>query len=89
MGSGTSSVNDNLGVEGRANAFPVRIMYGETDLHLPPGWGKVPYSDAMPHLKDYEGLWILEVHERFRDPWSECLEVMHRFPLTNQQSTGG
>ena len=47
---GHNHVNDNLGTEGRPNAFPVRIMYGETDLHLPPGWGKVPYSDAMPHL---------------------------------------
>ena len=81
-------VNDNLGVEGRPNAFPIRIMYGETDLHLPPGWGKVPYSDVIPHLKDYQGLWILEVHERFRDHWSECLEMMHRLFEANNQSTG-
>ena len=80
-------VNDNLGVVGHPNApYPVRIMYGETDLHLPPGWGKVPFSDAMTHLKDYDGLWILEVHQRFRDHWSECLEVMQRFFQGNQQA---
>ena len=81
-------VNDNLGVEGHPNAFPVRIMYGETDLHLPPSWGKVPYSDAITHLKEYEGLWILEVHERFRDHWSECLEVMQSLFDTIKGSTG-
>ena len=71
-------VNDNLGVEGQPNAYPIRIMYGETDLHLPPGWGRVPYSEALVYLRDFEGLWILEVHERFRDHWPECLETMEK-----------
>jgi len=81
-------INDNLGVEGQPNAFPVRIMYGETDLHLPPGWGMVPYSQAIAHLTDFEGLWILEVHERFRDHWSECMEVMKNLFEATDRNTG-
>ena len=67
---------------------PFESCYDETGLHLPPGWGRIPYSDAIPHLKDYEALWILEVHERLRDHWSECLEVMERLFEAKNRSTG-
>ncbi|GEM_PF-6606970 len=62
--------------------------YDEPGLHLPPGWGRVSYSKAIPHLKDYKALWILKVYERLRDHWSECLEVMERLFETKNGSNG-
>ncbi len=81
-------INDNLGVEGQPNPYPIRIMYGESDLHLPPGWGLVPYPQTIALLTDFEGLWILEVHERFRDHWSECMDVMQKLFEATDRSSG-
>ncbi|MCI2425012.1 sugar phosphate isomerase/epimerase [Candidatus Acetothermia bacterium] len=38
---------------------------GEGDLHLPPGWGKIPYHRAFETLAGYDGIFMLELHKRF------------------------
>ena len=44
-----------------------RLALGKGDLHLPPGWGKVPWEAALGLLEDYEGVLVLEYyHHRYR-----------------------
>ncbi len=47
-----------------------RLPLGKGDLHLPMGWGKIPFKEAFEIIgDDYEGIYLFEnsigVHERF------------------------
>lgn len=73
-------VSDNFGqLEQGSDGEDVRIMYGESDLHLPPGWGSIPFSDVFSRLPDYKGGLVLEIKASFRDHLEECLQNTQRF----------
>jgi len=43
-----------------------RLALGRGDLHLPPGWGEVPWEEALRQLGDYRGVLTLEYyHHRY------------------------
>ncbi|MEM3485800.1 MAG: sugar phosphate isomerase/epimerase family protein [Candidatus Methanomethyliaceae archaeon] len=51
------------------------VALGKGDLHLPPGWGNAPLSDALRMLDNYEGVFMLEYyHHRYRAKAREILE---------------
>jgi len=56
------------------------VALGRGDLHLPPGWGKVPFDDVCEILKDYEGVFMLEYHHyRYRMEADEILEQAREY----------
>ena len=68
-------INDNFGkLDAGVDYEGYRLPYGEADLHLPPGWGAIPFADAFARLKDYEGDIVLEIKERYRDHLAEALD---------------
>lgn len=70
-------VNDNFGKLDRGfDSESVRWVFGEADLHLPPGWGTVPYEEIFPRLRGYKGDLILEIKEGFADHLPEALSTM-------------
>lgn len=73
-------VNDNFGRldQGFDNEVD-RWAYGEADIHLPPGWGAIPYADVFARLPDYQGDLILEIKAGFADYFGESLKTMKRF----------
>ena len=60
-------VNDNFG-KGEAE---VRVPYiegmpmGIGDLHLPIGWGAIPYEEALKAMEGYNGIYVIELDRRF------------------------
>jgi sugar phosphate isomerase/epimerase len=58
------------------------LPYGEADLHLPPGWGAIPFAEAFACLGDYEGDIILEIKNPYWDHFGEALENTKQL-LTN------
>ena len=69
-------VHDNFGrLGGVFETLIERMPYGDGDVHLPPGWGEIPYSEALPVLSDYEGLFVLEINPHVRDALDESLET--------------
>jgi sugar phosphate isomerase/epimerase len=42
-----------------------RWAYGEADLHMPPGWGSIPFADVFARLPRYTGDLILELEGGF------------------------
>ncbi len=68
-------INDNFGaLDAGHEAEGDRLVYGEADLHLPPGWGAIPFAAAFERLRGYEGDIILEIKGRYRDHLAEALE---------------
>ena len=60
-------VNDNFG-KGKPESAPPYIEampLGIGDLHLPVGWGEIPYEDVFRTMAGYDGTYILELQERF------------------------
>jgi sugar phosphate isomerase/epimerase len=60
-------INDNFGrgAPGDVPPYIEAMPLGIGDLHLPVGWGTIPYADVVNILRGYEGLYVLELHERF------------------------
>jgi len=60
-------VNDNFG-KGKPESAPPYIEampLGIGDLHLPIGWGTIPYEDVFRVMARYDDIYILELQERF------------------------
>ena len=66
--------NDNFGqIDQGVEENGDRLAFGEADLHLPPGWGSIPYREVFSHLSAYQGDLILEIKPSFRDYFAEAL----------------
>ena len=77
-------INDNFGkLDAGIDYEGYRLAYGEADLHLPPGWGAIPFAQAFERMNDYEGDIVLEIKERYRDHLDEALENTRRILLEN------
>jgi sugar phosphate isomerase/epimerase len=73
-------LNDNFGKLDIGNDNEgERLPYGEADLHLPPGWGAIPFVEAFKCLENYEGVIILEIKQPYWDNFGEALENIKQF----------
>ena len=71
--------SDNFGrLGGVFSSLSDRIPYGDGDVHLPPGWGEIPYVDALSQLSEYEGLYVLELPSHFHNDLPEILETVQQ-----------
>ncbi len=60
-------LSDNFGFLDRGFENELdRWPFGEADMHMPPGWGKIPYQEAFKKLTIYTGYAILEIEDEFR-----------------------
>lgn len=50
------------------------IQFGIGDLHMPIGWGELPYNKIFRILKNYQGLLILELKPRFKKFFAYSLQ---------------
>lgn len=72
-------VNDNFGkLDYGFDAEPERWAFGEADIHLPPGWGSIPYQEVFARLPKYQGDLILEIKGAFTDFGMECVQAMQQ-----------
>ena len=73
-------IHDNFGKPSIPNARPIDMMFkGAGDLHLPPGWGAIPYDALFPiFAADFHGIFTLEIQPRFADCYGEAREWVGR-----------
>jgi sugar phosphate isomerase/epimerase len=76
-------LNDNFGkLDSGFDDGGERAPYGEADLHLPPGWGCIPYAEAFERLANYNGHLILEIKARYAEYFAAARETMERMLAT-------
>ncbi|NWG20688.1 MAG: sugar phosphate isomerase/epimerase [Chloroflexi bacterium] len=69
-------VNDNFGrLDQGFDTERDRWAFGEADIHMPPGWGSIPYRDVFDRLSGYHGDLILEIKPGFWDAFGEALRT--------------
>ena len=82
-------INDNFGKLDRGVDYEgYRLPYGEADLHLPPGWGAIPFAEAFARLDDFEGDIVLEIKSRYREHLDEALTNTRQILLDNGHELG-
>ena len=64
----------------KAKPYADRLLLGRGDLHLPPGWGEVPFDAAFDLLPDYQGVFMLEYYFHRHRPYArEILETAREY----------
>jgi sugar phosphate isomerase/epimerase len=73
-------IHDNFGKPSVPNARAIDMMFrGSGDLHLPPGWGAIPYEALFSiFAADFQGIFTLELQPRFADCYGEAREWVSR-----------
>ena len=73
-------IHDNFGKPSIPNARAIDMLFkGSGDLHLPPGWGAIPYDALFPiFATDFSGIFTLELQPRFADCYGEAREWVGR-----------
>ena len=73
-------IHDNFGrftsdfvLDSLTTPYIDRLPFGEGDLHMPPGMGKIPYNKIIPLIKGYRGVVIMEIDPRYKDFYRELL----------------
>jgi len=73
-------IHDNFGrltsgfaLDSLTTPYIDRLPFGEGDLHMPPGMGKIPYNQIIPLIKGYRGVVIMEIDPRYKDFYQEAL----------------
>jgi sugar phosphate isomerase/epimerase len=57
-----------------------QLAMGKGDLHLPIGWGSVPYDTIVPLLTDFSGVFLLEHdYDRYKNYAREVYETARGF----------
>lgn len=83
-------LNDNFGkLDAGVDYEGYRLPYGEADLHLPPGWGAIPYAEAFARLEAFEGDIVLEIKSRYREHLDEALSNTTAMLLDNGHALAG
>jgi sugar phosphate isomerase/epimerase len=62
--------HDNYGrVDDKADGLAERLIFGEADSHMMPGWGKIPLAEVLAILKRaaYSGWLVVELRPRYGD----------------------
>lgn len=60
-------IHDNFGrPAGLDRRQIILIAEGKGDLHMPVGWGEIPYREVFSRLKGYEGIILLELKPRYK-----------------------
>ena len=66
-------VTDNFGRLDAGNSIERdRWAFGEADMHMPPGWGSIPYAEVFERMPDYREDLILEILIDFDDHLGEA-----------------
>ena len=71
--------HDNFGrLDDYAESLSDRLIFGQADNHLPPGWGRIPLDQVLQSLTaaGYAGWLIVEMRPRYFDRRAEALATV-------------
>ncbi|MDK2840360.1 MAG: hypothetical protein PWQ83_1952 [Thermosipho sp. (in: thermotogales)] len=67
--------HDNFGQTDRGEKNIDRLPFGYGDLHMPIGWGEIPYNEIIKIIDNYSGVFMMELQPRFFPYYKEALEI--------------
>lgn len=78
-------IHDNYGKPSAGFSRPIDMLFqGAGDLHLPPGWGSIPYSSLFAKFaSSYQGVFMMEIQTRFKDFYSDAISWIEKMAGSN------
>lgn len=76
-------VHDNFGFTDEGEKNIDRIPFGCGDLHMPVGWGEIPYNEIVKIIDSYTGIFTMELQPRFYGYFREALETAKKISKYN------
>ena len=72
--------HDNFGDSTPTERYMDALPFGFGDLHLPVGWGTIPWDRILPDLAHYRGVWTMEIEFRLYPHFADIVrEMRERF----------
>ena len=72
-------IHDNFGRPAGVDRRPIALISeGKGDLHMPIGWGGIPYREVFSRLKGYQGVVLLELKPRYTPYLEDALQETRR-----------
>ncbi len=84
-------LHDNFGrIDDVSCTLGDRLVFGEADTHMPPGWGSIPLREVLGALQraGYDGDLVLEIRSRYHEYLGEALRGARRI-LSELEHTSG
>ncbi len=75
-------IHDNFGrasMTSQDTPYRSRLLFGEGDLHLPPGMGKIPYEKIFCLIREYRGIVIAEIDPRYEPFYGGILKRLYKY----------
>ncbi len=75
-------IHDNFGrasMTSQDASYISRLPFGEGDLHLPPGMGKIPYEKIFPLIREYKGIAMAEIDPRYELFYGGIIKRLHKY----------
>lgn len=66
-------IHDNFGKPDRGEKYIDRLPFGYGDLHMPPGFGEIPYTEIIKLLEGYSGVFTMEIAPRYKPYFAQAL----------------
>ncbi len=75
-------IHDNFGrasITSQDAPYINRLPFGEGDLHMPPGMGRIPYEKIFSLIREYKGIAMAEIDPRYEPFYGEVLKRLHKY----------
>ncbi len=75
-------IHDNFGranITSQDTPYINRLPFGEGDLHMPPGMGRIPYEKIFPLLREYKGIAMAEIDPRYEPFYGGIVKRLHKY----------
>jgi len=75
-------VHDNFGqtsITSQDDPYINRLPFGEGDLHMPPGMGKIPYEKVFSLIREYKGIVVMEIEPRYWYLYERALKRLRKY----------
>jgi len=75
-------IHDNFGrtnITSQDTPYINRLPFGEGDLHMPPGMGRIPYEKIFPLIREYKGIAMAEIDPRYEPFYGGIVKRLHKY----------
>jgi len=75
-------IHDNFGranITSQDTPYRNRLPFGEGDLHMPPGMGRIPYEKIFPLIREYKGIAMAEIDPRYEPFYGGIVKRLYKY----------
>jgi len=75
-------IHDNFGranITSQGAPYINRLPFGEGDLYMPPGMGRISYEKIFPLIREYKGIAMSEIDPRYEPFYEGIVKRLYKY----------